>query len=76
MTLRTHLAEACESIDAGVFSGDVLYSDKERAMLEEHMLRWQRAINEHVAQQELEQPAQAKCQCLTLGPDYCIIHAA
>lgn len=47
MTTRTFLADACESLDAGIFSGDVLYQDEERAALKEYVERWQRAIVAH-----------------------------
>lgn len=45
--MNQHLHSACESVDASVFSGDVLYDDNSRNKLKEYMGRWQRAIAEH-----------------------------
>lgn len=45
--LRDYLKNACEEIDAGVFSGDVLYCDDERKELKEYVERWARAIASH-----------------------------
>jgi hypothetical protein len=36
-----------DTIDAAIFSGDVLYDDAKRALLKEHLERWSRAIKEH-----------------------------
>lgn len=44
---RPYLEEACESVDASVFSGDVLFDDRDRTALKGYMLRWARAIAEH-----------------------------
>lgn len=45
--MRPYLHKACEEIDAAIFSGDVLYSETERAELKEYVERWQRAIAKH-----------------------------
>jgi hypothetical protein len=42
-----YLVERCESIDASVFSGDLLWSKERRGTLKEYVERWQRAIAEH-----------------------------
>lgn len=47
MSLRDYLKSSCEVIDAGVFSGDVLYCDNERKELKEYVERWSKAIAEH-----------------------------
>lgn len=44
MALRQYTVDACESIDASVFSGELLFDDESIAQLEEYMGRWQRAI--------------------------------
>lgn len=45
--MNQHLLDACESVDAAVFSGDVLHDDDSRNTLREYLGRWQRAIAEH-----------------------------
>lgn len=47
MSLRDYLKNACEEIDAGVFSGDLLYQDTEREELKDYLGRWSRAITTH-----------------------------
>jgi hypothetical protein len=44
--LRGYIEEACESIDASVFSGDVLASPIEREELMTYIGRWIRAIRQ------------------------------
>lgn len=46
MSLRSYLDNACEEIDASIFSGDVLYVKSERAELKRYVERWARAIAE------------------------------
>ena len=41
--LRDYIHDACESLDASIFNGDVLYSDDERAELKEYVNRWHQA---------------------------------
>lgn len=43
----SHLEQACESIDASVFSSDMLFDDGRRKMLKDYIGRWSRAINDH-----------------------------
>ena len=43
----SHMEEACESIDASVFSSDMLFDDERREMLKNYIGRWSRAIEEH-----------------------------
>lgn len=45
----SYLEENCESIDASVFSSDMLFDDERRNMLKDYIARWTRAINEHEA---------------------------
>lgn len=45
--MRSYLRDNCEGIDAAIFSGDVLWSDDERAELKTYIARWARAISEH-----------------------------
>ena len=47
MSLRQHSIDACESIDASVFSGDLLFDAEAVLQLEEYIGRWQRAIEAH-----------------------------
>ena len=42
-----HLEDACESIDASVFSSDMLFSPVRRELLKDYIGRWTRAIEEH-----------------------------
>lgn len=51
--MREYLHQACESVDAAIFSGDVLWNDTERAELKKYIERWTRAIAEH----EVPEPA-------------------
>lgn len=46
------IADACESIDAAVFSGDVLYQPKSLDVLRDYVSRWDAAIKKHDAQEE------------------------
>jgi hypothetical protein len=43
----THLERACESVDAAVFSSDMLFDAEHRAMLKDYLGRWTRAVQEH-----------------------------
>ena len=45
--MNQHLLDACESVDAAVFSGDVIWDDNSRTQLKGYVERWQRAIAEH-----------------------------
>lgn len=40
---------ACETIDAALFTGDTLYDDEKRAKLKEYLGRWNRAVQRHEA---------------------------
>lgn len=42
-----YLIDACNNIDAAVFSSDVLYNEATRSELKEYAERWLRAIAEH-----------------------------
>lgn len=44
MALRSYLDEACDQIDAAIFSGDVLHVPAERAELKEYLQRWVREL--------------------------------
>ena len=44
--MRKAVEEACESIDAAVFSGDLLEFEHERDDLRSYIERWLRAIEE------------------------------
>ena len=43
----THLEKACESVDAFVFNGDMLFDDAQRAMLKDYLDRWNHAVSQH-----------------------------
>jgi hypothetical protein len=47
MNMLKYLEDACEGIDASIFSGDLLYDDERREMLKEYIGRWTRTITEH-----------------------------
>lgn len=49
--MRKYLKEAAEQLDAGIFSGDVLYCPEELNELAIYVDRWQRAI---AKQREIE----------------------
>lgn len=42
-----HMENACEAIDASVFSSDMLFDDERREILKEYIARWSRAIQSH-----------------------------
>jgi hypothetical protein len=42
-----YFEDACETIDAALFTGDTLYDEKKRAMLKEYLGRWNRAVLAH-----------------------------
>ena len=48
------LDEACDPVDAAVFSGDVLCTEEGRTRLEYWMGRWQRTIGENRRSDEME----------------------
>lgn len=50
MNMLKYLEDACEGIDASIFSGDLLYDDERREMLKEYIGRWTRAITKHEAE--------------------------
>jgi len=43
----SHMEDACESIDASVFSSDMLFDDERRNILKDYIGRWTRAIEAH-----------------------------
>lgn len=43
----SYLEDTCESIDASVFSSDMLFDDERRNMLKSYIGRWVRAIEQH-----------------------------
>jgi hypothetical protein len=47
---RPYIEEACEEIDASIFSGDILFCDEDREMLSEYIARWQRALDERTSE--------------------------
>lgn len=56
--------EACESVDACIFSGDLLYDSLEE--LKEYLRRWNLAVEEHARQmleEQAEQVSLNKCPC-------------
>jgi len=44
--MDNYLYEACESIDAVIFSGDCMYDESNRQELREYMSRWERGIKQ------------------------------
>ena len=47
--MRPYLEEACEQVDASVFSGELLYDYDERNELKAYVKRWDKAIADHEA---------------------------
>jgi len=41
------LRDACEAVDAALFTGDALFDSDTRLSLKDYVERWQKAINEH-----------------------------
>ena len=44
--MRDYTVNACEEIDASIFSGDEFIDAKARAELREYMARWERGLKE------------------------------
>ena len=42
-----HLEQACESVDASVFSSDMMFDPERFAMFKEYLGRWNRAVEDH-----------------------------
>lgn len=56
--MRDYIYNACEEIDASVFSGDAFYDKEHRKQLREYMARWTRelmAIEESLGEEEEEE---------------------
>ena len=49
--MSRHLVKACDGVDACIFSGDTLFGDETRAMLKDYLARWQRAVDQHEAEE-------------------------
>lgn len=47
--LRPHLDDVCDTLDAAIFTGDVIYNDAERKELRAYVERWLRAIEKEDA---------------------------
>ena len=45
--MKKYMEDACEEIDAALFSGDFLHTDADREELKQYLGRWQRAVEEH-----------------------------
>jgi hypothetical protein len=47
--MRDYIQEACEQIDAAMFSGDAFMGQEHRKELREYIGRWERGMKEHEA---------------------------
>lgn len=54
MALNADVVDACESIDAAVFTGTLLLNEESIAGLEEYIGRWQRAIEQRRSSNQAE----------------------
>ena len=45
--LRSFISNACEDIDAAVFSGDAFHDKEERDALRNYIARWERQMKEY-----------------------------
>ena len=45
--MNAHLIDACEEIDAAMFSGDSFLEENNRKELKEYIERWQRAMKSY-----------------------------
>lgn len=61
-----HRMKALDAVDATVFSSDALWSADYRKALQEHISRWQRALDEHS-----EEPEEAGEPCPGCGSSDC-----
>lgn len=52
--MRQNTRDACEEIDAGMFSGDEFYDQQSHAQLQHYVDRWQRELA--VIKSDLENP--------------------
>lgn len=49
-----YLEQACEEVDASVFSSDMMFDPERYAMFKEYLVRWTRAVEEHDKVEALE----------------------
>ena len=49
-----HFKNACEGVDAAVFSGDTLSDADKRVVLKDYLFRWQYALNQFVLQDRID----------------------
>lgn len=63
--MRNYLRDACETIDAALFSGDTLYQPGVAAELKDYFDRWQRAVAAAPEPFELVEPVAtcSVCSC-------------
>lgn len=52
--MKEYLSEACEEIDASIFSGDVLYTEDDLSVLIYYIKRWNKAIIEHLSNKQID----------------------
>lgn len=45
--MRKYVEDACEEIDAAIFSGDEFHNAESREKLREYMARWERGLQGH-----------------------------
>lgn len=56
-SLRPQLEDVCDTLDAAIFTGDVIYNDAERKELRAYVERWLRAIEKEDAAQAADAQA-------------------
>lgn len=56
----SHLVQACEGVDACIFSGETLYVADQLSTLKTYLDRWQRAVQQHEAEEANSTTAPAK----------------
>ena len=65
-----HFTNACEEVDAAVFSGDTLNDADKLEALKDYLGRWQRAVDQHLLQEQLDAvAAEARRQALLDAAD-------
>jgi hypothetical protein len=58
--VRKYLKDACEELDAGVFTGDVLFNTEERHEFAAYLTRWMKAVKDHEKEQQEFETARAE----------------
>jgi hypothetical protein len=71
--MRDYIYDACEEIDAAMFSGEGFYSLDERTKLNDYIGRWQRKMKEfeEIATEDVDHPYSTINKPIIASEDFC-----